>query len=80
MLRECYVKTVMKVYKEVLSRVKVEGEGSKEFAVRMGIYQGSVLLPFTFAVVMDVVTEEVSNEVRALMYADDLVLICKIKE
>ena len=37
-------------------------------------------MPFIFAVVMDVVTEEVANEEHALMYADDLVLICKTKE
>ena len=30
--------------------------------------------------VMDVVTEEVAKEGHALMYADDLVLICKTKE
>ena len=40
---ECYVKAVMKMYKEVLSQVKVEGEDLKEFAVRVGIHQGSVL-------------------------------------
>ena len=40
---ECYMKAVMKMYKEVLSQVKVESEDSKEFAVRVGIHQGSVL-------------------------------------
>ena len=53
---ECYVKALMKMYKEVLSQVK--GENLHEFAVRVGIHQGSVLSPFIFAVVMDVVTEE----------------------
>ena len=77
---ECYVKAVMKMYKEVLSQVKVEGEDSKEFAVRVGIQQGSILLPFIFAVVMDVVTRDVATEGCALMYADDLVLICETKE
>ena len=62
---ECYVKALMKMYKEVLSQVKVESEDSKKFAVRMGIHQGLVLSPFMFAVVMDVVTEEVAKEGRA---------------
>ena len=53
---ECYVKAVMKMYQEVLSQVKVEGEDSKEFAGRVGIHQGSIISPFIFAVVMDVVT------------------------
>ena len=59
---ECYVWVVMKMYKEVLSQVKAEGEDSKEFAVRVGIHQGSIFSPFIFAV---------------MMYADDLVLICE---
>ena len=79
-LVECYVKTVMKMYEEVLSQVKVGGEASKEFTVRVGIHQGSILSPFIFAVVMDVVTEEVAKEGHALMYADGLVLICETKE
>ena len=37
------MKAVIKMYKEMLSRVKVEGENSKEFAVRVGIHQGSVI-------------------------------------
>ena len=69
---ECCLKAVMKMYKEVLSQVKVEGEDSKEFAVRVDIHQGSVLLPFIFAVVMDVVTEKVAKEGCALMYVDDM--------
>ena len=77
---EYYVNAVMKMYWEVLSQVKVEGEDSKEFTVRVGIHQGSILLPFIFAVVMNAVTEEVAKEGRALMYADDLVLICETKE
>ena len=35
---ECYVNAMMKMYKEV--QVKVEGEDSKEFAVRVSIHQG----------------------------------------
>ena len=77
---KCYVKAVMKMYKEVLSQLKVEGYNSKEFEVREGIHQGSVLSPFIFVVVMDVLTEEVANDGRAVMYADDLELICKSKK
>ena len=71
---------VMKMYQEVLLQVKVEGENSREFTVRVGIHQGSILLPFIFVVVMDVVTEEVVKKGRALMHADDLVRICETKE
>ena len=48
--------------------------------MRMGIHQGSILLPFIFAVVMDVGTGVVVKEGHALLYADDLVMICETKE
>ena len=53
---ECYVKEVMKMSVEVLSQVKRRKvrENSKEFAMRVGLHQGSVLSPFTFAVVTEV--------------------------
>ena len=44
--------------------------------MRVGKHQGSILSPLIFAVV----TEEVAKEEHALMYADDLVLICETKE
>ena len=47
---KCYVNAMMKMY-----QVKVEGEDSKKFAVRVCIHQGSFLSPFIFAVVMDMV-------------------------
>ena len=77
---KCYTKAVMKMYKEVWFQVKVEGEDSKGFAVRVGIHQLLVLSSFIFVGVKDVVTVEVANERRVLMYADDLVLICETKE
>ena len=55
---KCYVTAVMKRYKEVLSHVKVICEKLKEFALRVGIHLRTVLLPFIFAVVMDVVTKK----------------------
>ena len=40
----------MKMYEEVLSKVKVEGENMKEFAVQVGIHQGLVLSPYIFVI------------------------------
>ena len=45
--------------------MKVEGEDSEEFTVRVGIHQGSILSPFVFIVVMDVVTGEVAKKGHA---------------
>ena len=39
------------------TRVRMDSELSEEFEVEVGLNQGSVLSPFLFAVVIDVVTE-----------------------
>ena len=40
-----------------MMRVRVNSELSEEFYVKVWTHQGSVLLPFLIAVVVDVVTE-----------------------
>ena len=59
----------------------MDSELSDEFEVNVGMYQGSVLSPFLFAVVVDVVFEfERVDALSELLYADDLVLISEIFE
>ena len=60
---EALVRSVMSLYKGANTRVRVDSELSEEFAVKVGMHQGSVLSPFLFAVVVDVVTE-LAREVR----------------
>ena len=70
------VRLVQGTYTNVRSWVRV-GEGfSKEFEVKVGVHQGSVLSPFLFIIVL----EALSREFRAGvpwedLYADDLVII-----
>ena len=64
------------MYANAQSRVRV-GEGfSKEFEVKVGVHQGSILSPSLFIIVL----EALSREFRAGvpwedLYADDLVII-----
>ena len=44
-----------------------ESELSEEFEVKVGVHQGSVLLPLVFAIVVDVVTESVRNGLMSEM-------------
>ena len=46
----------MSLYEGTKTRVIVDSELSEEFEVKVGMHQGSVLSPFLFAVVIDVVT------------------------
>ena len=54
---EVLVRSVSRVYEGAKTRVRVDSVLSEEFEVNVGMYQGSVLSPFLFAVVVDVVTE-----------------------
>ena len=51
------VRSVKSLYEGVKTRVRVDSELSEEFEVNVWMHQGSVLSPFLFAVVVDVVTE-----------------------
>ena len=47
---------------------------SEEFEMKIGVHQGSVLSPLVFAIVVDLVTENVRNGMMSeMLYPDDLV-------
>ena len=75
-VEEWIVRLVQGMYANARSWVR-DGEGfSKEFEVKVGVHQGSVLSPLLFIIVL----EAVSRELRAGvpwedLYADDLVII-----
>ena len=58
------------------ARVKVGGGHSEEFDV--GVHQGSVLSPFLFSIVLDLLSEDGrKGALYELLYADDLVLMAE---
>ena len=60
---EVLVRSVMSLYEGAKTGVRMDSELSEEFEVRVGMHQGSVLSPFLFAVVADVVAQ-FAREVR----------------
>ena len=78
---EVLVRSVMSLHEGAKTRVRVDSELSEEFEVKVGMHQGSVLSPFLFAVVVDVVTEFASEgALSEFLYADDLVLMSETIE
>ena len=72
---------MMRLYEGTKTRVRVDCEMSEEFEVKVWMHQGSVLSPFLFAVVVDVVTKfGREGELRELLNADDLVVMSETIE
>ena len=72
---EYLVNWVMSLYKGCKTAVSVDGELSSSFPVKIGILQRSALRPLLFVMVMDVLTEDVSDgSLMELLYTGDLVL------
>ena len=56
-IQDVLVRSVMSLYEGAKTRVRVNSEFLEEFEVKVEIHQGSVLSPFLFALVVDIVTE-----------------------
>ena len=67
------------VHGRARSTVRVDCELSEEVEVKVGMQQGSVLSPFLFVIMVDVVIElGIPSILSWLLYADDLVLMSEM--
>ena len=63
---------------QIQTIVMVHSELSEGFEVKVGMHQGSVLLRFLFAMVVEIITKFArEGAIHELVYADDIVLMCK---
>ena len=70
------VRSVMSLYEGAKTRVWMDSQLLADFEVKLGMHQGSVLSPYFFAVMVDVVAKFAREGVLSeLQYADDLVLM-----
>ena len=69
------------MYKKAKAQVQVGGGNSKKFDVGVSVHQESVLSPFLFSIVLDVLSEDVrKGALHELLYADELFLMTEIME
>ena len=61
--------------------MRMKGEESKEFVVKVGVHQGSVLSPLLFTIVLEALSRHFRKGLPwELFYADDLVLLAESRE
>ena len=65
----------MEMYTNIKTSVKVECTRSQPFDAKVGVYQGLILSPVLFALVMDEVTKEIKGVLYEMLYAGDLLLL-----
>ena len=80
-LPEILVKAVMSLYEGAETKVSIRSGLLEKFSVKVGVYQGSMLLPLLFAMVIDEVTKNARKGwIKQILYADDLVLMGETME
>lgn len=80
-VHEWLVRTVMAMYKDSNSTIKINNTMGEKFDVRVGVHQGSVLSPLLFIIVLEALSRECRNGLPwEMLYADDLVIIAESLE
>ena len=71
-----YIDIVKDMYDGAIASVRTTGGETNEFAITVGLHQGSTLSPYLFVLVMDELTRHIQEEVPwCMLFADDVVLI-----
>src|SRR3989442_15809075 len=66
------------MYEGGTTSVRMNGEETENFEVKVGVHQGSVLSPILFNIVMQAIAENFKKGLPwELLYADDLVLLAE---
>ena len=78
---EWIVRVIQSMYEGALTSVKLGVGESVEFAVKVGVHQGSVLSPLLFIIVLEALSKKFRTGLPwELFYADDLALLAESEE
>ena len=72
---ECYIRIIQDMYDGATTTVRSAAGLTEEFKIGVGLYQGSALSPFLFAIIIDRLTEDIRKDAPwDMLFADDIVL------
>ncbi|XP_047499240.1 uncharacterized protein LOC125045797 [Penaeus chinensis] len=78
---EKLIRIVQTTYREARTTVRTKYGRTDEFMIGIGLHQGSVLSPFPFIMVLDVISENFHTGLPwELLFADDLVVVADSEE
>ena len=73
---EWFVRVIQSMYEGAVTSVKLGVGQIAEFAVKVGVHQGSVLSPLLFIIVLEALSKKFrTGQPWELFYADDLALL-----
>jgi hypothetical protein len=71
-----YITLFKDMYDNVVTSVRISNGDTNDFSINIGLYQGSALSPYLFALVMDEVTRDIKYGIPwCMLFADDAVLV-----
>ena len=78
---EWIVSVIRAIYEDATTKVRLNGRESNAFSVRVGVHQGSVLIPLLFIIVLEALSRELREGLpMELLHADDHVLMAESEE
>ena len=78
---EKYMRLIQDMYEGSETVMKCAVGTTESFKVKVGLHQGSPLIPFLFAVIMDKLTEKARREPPwTMLFADDIVIFEETRE
>ena len=76
-----YIRVIKNMYEEGQTSVRTLRGVSNDFAISMGLHQGSAVSPFLFTLVLDELIRRIQDEVPwCILFADDVVLIDETRQ
>jgi hypothetical protein len=71
-----YASLIKDMYNNVVTSVRTNNGNIDYFPIKIGLYQGSALSPYLFALVMDEVTRDIQGDIPwCMLFADSVVLV-----